>query len=98
MIDENISQELRLKKIDKEKNSFSEEIHQNYWMSKKRKKVCACLSYVELVLASVITGCVSISAFASLIGIPIDIESFVVRLKIYAITAGIKKKITFNNI
>lgn len=45
-----------------------------------------------------ITGCVSISAFASLIGIPIDIESFAVRLKIYGITAGIKKKISFNNI
>lgn len=45
-----------------------------------------------------ITGCVSISAFASLIGIPIDIESFAVRLKIYGKTAGIKKKISFNNI
>lgn len=67
-------------------------------MSKKRKKVCTSLSYVELVLASVITGCVSISAFASLIGIPIDIESFAVRLEIYGITAGIKKKISFNNI
>lgn len=67
-------------------------------MSKKHKKVCTSLSYVELVLASVITGCVSISAFASLIGIPIDIESFAVRLKIYGITAGIKKKISFNNI
>lgn len=67
-------------------------------MSKKCKKVCTSLSYVELVLASVITGCVSISAFASLIGIPIDIESFAVRLKIYGTTAGIKKKISFNNI
>ena len=67
-------------------------------MSKKRKKVSTSLSYVELVLASVITGCVSISAFASLIGIPIDIESFAVRLEIYGITAGIKKKISFNNI
>ena len=41
-------------------------------MSKKHKKVWAVLNYMEhlLVLASVITGCVSISGFGSLVGIP----------------------------
>ena len=38
-----------------------------------------------------ITGCVSISAFASLVGIPIGITSSAIGLKICAITAGIKK-------
>ena len=38
-----------------------------------------------------VIGCVSISAFASLAGIPIGITSSAVELKICAITAGIKK-------
>ena len=44
-------------------------------MSKKRKKVCTTLSYIErfLILSSTITRCVSISAFASLVGIPMGI-------------------------
>ena len=50
-------------------------------------------NYIEhfLILASTITGCISISAFASLIGIPIGITSSAIGLKICAITAGIKK-------
>ena len=57
-------------------------------MSKKHKKACAALSYIELllILASVVTRCVSISDFAFLVGIPIDIDSSTIRLKIYAIT------------
>ena len=35
------------------------------------------------------TGCVSISVFAFLVGIPVGIESSDVRLKICAVTAGI---------
>ena len=40
-------------------------------MSKKRKIICTTLNYIEhfLILASTITGCISISAFAFLIGI-----------------------------
>ena len=62
-------------------------------MSKKHKKVCTTLNYIEhfLILASTITGCISISAFASLIGILIGITSSAIGLKICAITAGIKK-------
>ena len=41
-------------------------------------------------LASTITGCVSISAFASLVGIPIGITSSAIGFKICGITAGIK--------
>ena len=44
-------------------------------MSKKHKKVCRVLNYIDhlLFVISAITGCVSISAFASLVCIPIGI-------------------------
>ena len=60
---------------------------------KKHKKVCTALNYIEhfLILAFTITGCVSISAFASLVDIPIGIMSFVTGLKTCAIIARIKK-------
>ena len=63
-------------------------------MCKKHKKVCRLLNYIEdsLIAISTITGCVSISAFASLVGVPIGITSFVIGLKICVITAGIKKR------
>ena len=62
-------------------------------MSKKHKKVCTALHYIEhfLILASTITGCVAISAFASLIATPIGITSSAIGLKICGITARIKK-------
>ena len=62
-------------------------------MSKKHKKVCKTINYIEhfLILASAITGCISISVFTSLVGIPAGITSSAIGLKICAITAGIKK-------
>ena len=42
-------------------------------------------------LVSTVTGCVSISAFASLVGIPIGFTSSAIGSKICVITAGIKK-------
>ena len=61
-------------------------------MSRKHKKVCTTLNYIEhfLILASTITGCISISAFASLIGIPIGITISTIGLNICEITAEIK--------
>ena len=44
-----------------------------------------------IILASSFTGCISISPFTSLLGIPIGITSSGIGLKICAITAGIKK-------
>ena len=78
MAEENISQELRLKNIHEARNYLIEEITRNELMNKKHKKI------------SKITKCVSISAFASLIGIPIGITSSAIGLQICAITAGIK--------
>ena len=93
MPEENITQELRLKDIDKTTNYLIEEINRNELMSKKHKKVCTTLNYIEhfLILASTITGCISISAFVSLLGIPIGITNSAIGLKICAITVGIKK-------
>ena len=62
-------------------------------MSKKHKKVCRVLNYIEhfLMVIFTITGCVSISAFASLVGIHIGITNSTVGSKICAITAGTRK-------
>ena len=61
--------------------------------STKQKRICTTLNYIEhfLILASSITGCTSISASSSLIGIPIGIMSPAIGLKICAIAAGIKR-------
>ena len=93
MAEENISQEFRLKNIDETRNYLIEEIHQNELVCKKYKKTCTTLNYIEtfLILATTFTGCVSISTFASLIGIPIWITSSTIGLKIYVIIVGIKK-------
>ena len=58
-----------------------------------KHKVCPTLNYIEhfLILAFTITGCILVSAFASLLGIPIGIASSVIGLTICAIAAGIKK-------
>ena len=44
----------------------------------------------SLNLASAVTGCISISAFAFLLGILIEITSSAIGIKICAITAAIK--------
>ena len=61
-------------------------------MSDKYKKTYKYLNYVEylLILASTVTGCVSISSFPSLVCVPVGITSSAVGIKICAITAGIK--------
>ena len=61
-------------------------------MSEKYKKTSKHLSYVEhlLILASTVTGCVSISAFASLDCGSVDITSSVIGIKLCVITTGMK--------
>ena len=84
MVDENITQELKSKNIDETRNCLIEEINQNQLMSKKHKDVCTTRNYIEhfLALASTTTGCISISAFASLIGISIGFTISTIGLKI----------------
>ena len=62
-------------------------------MSKKHKKVCRVLNYIEhlFILISTFTGCVSISAFAYLVDISVASTSQAVELKIRVVTSGIKK-------
>ena len=88
-----MSQEFRLKNIDETKNYFLEEIQQNKLISRKHKNACATLHCIEhfLIFASAVTGCISISAFASSFGISIGITSPAIRLKNCLIAAGIKK-------
>ena len=61
-------------------------------MNEKYKKTCKYLNYVWnlLILVSAVTGCISISAFASLVCVLVGITSSAVGLKICAITAEIK--------
>ena len=63
------SLEFRLRKIDEIKNYLSEDQANNELMSEKYKKRCKYINYVEhlLILVSTVTGCVSISAFVSLV-------------------------------
>ena len=64
----------------------------NWWV-KSTNIFLKNLNYFEhfRILGSGITGCVSISAFASLAGIPIGITTSATGLKICALTAAIKK-------
>ena len=93
MSEESTSQEFRLKDIDETRNYLIEKINQNELMSKKHKNVYRVLNYIEdlLVLISTVTGSVSISVFASLVGISIGITSSAIGLRVYLRTAGIKK-------
>ena len=63
-------------------------------MSKKHKKVCTTLNYINhlLILVFTITGCNSVSTFVFfLFGIPIAITSSAIGQKICVIAARIKK-------
>ena len=59
-------------------------------MSQKHKQVFRILNYFEHILIF-FSGCVSISAFVSLLGVCTGIASYSIWLKICAITSGIKK-------
>ena len=74
------------------KNYWTEKIKQNKLVSKKHKKTCTTLNYLEhlLILASMVTWCVSISPFASLVGTSVSIASSAMELKICPIISGIK--------
>ena len=88
-----------MKNIDETRNYLIEEINRYELISKNHKKVCATVNYIEhfLILGSTITGCVSISAFASLVDIPLWITSCATGLKICATTAAVKKYKTIIN-
>ena len=88
-----VNLQFRLKKTDETRNYILDEIRHNDVITENCKKKCKYINYVEhlLILASTITGCVSFSAFASLVCVPVCITRSAVRIKTCAITAGIKK-------
>ena len=63
MAEENISLKFRLKNIEEAGNYIIE----NDFIGKIKNKICTAFNYIEhlLILASVVTGSVSIFAFAS---------------------------------
>ena len=84
----------RLRKIDETRdNSHLQEIKHNDLMTEKYKKTCKYINYVEhlLILVSTVTGCVSMSAFASLVCVLVGITSLAVGIKTCGVTARIKK-------
>ena len=64
-------------KIDETRNYILELINHNDFMSEVHKKTCRCLNYFEsfLVFVSAVSGCVSISAFVSLVGVTVGFVS-----------------------
>ena len=80
MVEENMNQEFRQKSKEQTRNYFVKGIEENELMSMKYKKVCSILNYTQNfpILASTVTGCISISDFASLLGTPIGVTSYAV--------------------
>ena len=80
---EEASLEFRLRRINKTINYLLDNL-----MSEKYKKTKKYLNYVEnlLILASKVTGCVSIIAFASLVAVLVGITSYAAGIIIYGIT------------
>ena len=72
---------IRLEIIDGTRKSFIEKINQTGSMTKKHKLIWTLSYEYFLILASAVTWHISISAFASLVGVPKGIMSSVVRLK-----------------
>ena len=62
-------------------------------MSENYKNTCKYLNSVENLLISVstVTGCVPISASASLVCVTVGIPNSAAEMKVFPITAGIKK-------
>ena len=94
----NMNEEYRLKKTDEIRNYLIEETNRNELISKKHKKVCGVLNYIDnsLIVISTITRCIFISAFGYLVGISIGITSSAIVLNICVITTGFKKYKSLN--
>ena len=91
MVQENPSQEFRMKNKEEKRNHFIKE--RKELMSKKQKMFCTALNYTEhfLIFVSEVTGCISISAFTSSLSIPVGITSSAIVSQNCARTWEIKK-------
>ena len=89
-----ISPKTVLEKVKKTTRSYLlEEIKHKDLMSEKHREVCSSLNYFEhfFISVSTVIGCVSNSALASVISVSVGIARPALTLKVYALTAGIKK-------
>ena len=79
--------------MDDRTNYLIEEVNQNELMNEKPKNGCTTLNYTGhfLILNSTFTGCVWISSFVSLIGVPTGVTSSATGLKTCVIIVDIKK-------
>ena len=70
MFEEKVSQEFRLKNIDELRNYLIKEISQNQILKEKYGELYRVLKYIEhlLISTSTVSECMSISAFAFLVG------------------------------
>ena len=61
-------------------------------MSRKHKRACTTLNCIEhfIILVSVITGSIPISALAFLFGVPVAIASVAIGLEILQLLQGLK--------
>ena len=86
MAKENVNLDFRLRKIDETINYILDEIKHNDLMSENDKKVSSALNFCEhfLVFVFPVSGCILISAFASLFGVPVGIARSAVVLNICA--------------
>ena len=82
-----------MKNIEESRNYFIKEIGQHELISKNHKNGCTALNHIKnfLFFSFCVNWIISISLFASLLGIPIGITSFSIGLKTCTITSGIKK-------
>ena len=79
-------------KIVETRNYLLDEIKHKNLISEKYKKTCKYLNYAEhmVVLSSAIFASISISAFASLVCVPVGITSSAVGIEICAMSVEIK--------
>ena len=82
------------KQIDERGNYLLEVLEHNDLISGKHKRVFRPLNYTKhfIVFISAVSGYVSISAFASLVSVPVGIASSAVGIKICAITHSHEKR------
>ena len=83
-----VEKEFRLKNTNNTRTDLAEIYKQNELISRKYKKVWNILNYTDhsIILASTVTGCVSIFVFSPLVGTPVGAASSAVGIKIFPIT------------
>ena len=88
------NQQFRLNKMNEIKNYFIAEIKERELMSKRLGKYIASFDFFDksLIVLSATSGIISIASFATVIGIPVEIESASLSLT-FSLSAGLVKKL-----